>query len=102
MQVRKDRRIRLNLPVEVHTLPEESSKRSKGMLHDLSPGGCSLFSESQLPVGNRVQVRIHLNEKLQEKFGKEELTARGAVIRSIPKGEGYLITLRFMPAKSSR
>jgi len=92
----------VNLPVEVHTLPEESSRRSKGMLHDLSPGGCSLFSEARLPVGNRVQVRIHLNEKLKEKFGKEELTARGAVIRSIPKGEGYLITLRFLPAKSSR
>jgi len=71
------------------------------MLHDLSPGGCSLFSEARLPVGNRVQVRIQLNEKLKEKFGKEELTARGAVIRSIPKGEGYLITLRFLPAKSS-
>lgn len=99
MEVRKGKRVRLKARVEVTIADKQGRTRTEGILHDLSPGGCAFYHRSPISIGQRVQLRIELDEPLKEKLGKSHLTAVGAVIRSIPDTTRYLVTLRFMPVK---
>ena len=101
MEARKGKRILLDVSVGVVQVDEEGRVASKylGRLHDLSPGGCALRIKEHIPVSERVQVRIALNPKMAAKLNKPELTARGVIIRSVREDEGYLLTIRFQPAK---
>lgn len=104
MEVRKGRRILLDLSVGVIQVYEDGriASRYSGRLHDLSPGGCALRIKEHIPVSERVQVRIALNPKMAEKLNKPELTARGVIIRSVREDEGYLLTIRFQSAKKGK
>ena len=99
---RKGKRLRLDLRVEFDVLNEDHTLawRGEGRLHDLSPGGCAFYCERDVSVGNRVHVRIFLKGELAEKFHHTELNARGAVVRSIHESDRYLLSVRFLPAKS--
>ena len=55
----------------------------------------SYFSQ-EIPIGERVQVRIVLAELLARKFMKPELTARGAICRIERHGEQFLLGVRFI------
>ncbi len=101
MEVRKGKRILLDLTVGIAQIDEDGriASRYSGRLHDLSPGGCALRIKEHIPVSERVQVRIALNPQLAAKLKKPELTAWGVIIRSIREDEGYLLTIRFRPAK---
>lgn len=94
---RESKRIRLDLPVEVTRYADDQSVIgvSQGNLHDLSPGGCAFHHDEEIPVGQRIQVRILLNDELSRKFSSKQLTARGAIIRSVRDRDGCLISLRF-------
>jgi c-di-GMP-binding flagellar brake protein YcgR len=104
IEVRKGKRILLDLSVGIAQIDQDGriASRYSGRLHDLSPGGCALRIKERIPVSEPVQVRIALNQKMAAKLNKAELTARGVVIRSIREDEGYLLTIRFQPAKSKR
>jgi len=104
MEVRKGKRIRLDLPVDITHLDEDGEIvfRTSGRLHDLSPGGCALHMMEQIAVSERVQVRINLSPELTAKFRKSELTARGVIIRSVHGDAGYLLTIRFQHAKQGK
>ena len=97
----RPKRLRLNLPVTVTFLDEDSRSGdvSQGRLHDLSVGGCSFTHERAILVGNRVHVRILLNEELAAKWNRTELNANGVVVRTVPEESAYLISVRFLPAK---
>ena len=101
MEVRKGKRILLDLPVGIAQLDENGRfvSRYSGRLHDLAPGGCALRIKDRIPVSERVQVRITLNPKMAARLKKPELTARGVIIRSVREEEGYLLTIRFQHAK---
>ena len=103
MNTRDGRRVRLNLPVHVMVLNDDHSvsDETQGRLHDLSRGGCAFYHRSNLPVGRRVELRIRLSESLARKLQKQELKAHGAIIRSIPGPSGYLLSVRFVKAKST-
>jgi c-di-GMP-binding flagellar brake protein YcgR len=94
---RDGRRVRLNLPVDITVYNDDHTiaAKSEGRLRDLSRGGCAFFHTKNLPVGNRVELRIHLTESLAKKMNKSELIAHGAIIRSIPEKKGYLLSVRF-------
>lgn len=104
MEARKGKRILLDLSVGIAQMDEDGRPASKysGRLHDLSPGGCALRIKEHIPVSERVQVRIALSQQLAAKFNKPELTARGVIIRSIREDDGYLLTIRFQPAKHGK
>jgi hypothetical protein len=101
MNTRDGRRVKLNLPVSVLLLNDDHSvaRETNGKLRDLSRGGCAFFHRSNLPVGNRVELRIHLTDTLSKKLDKEQLKAHGAIIRSIPQPGGYLVSVRFARSK---
>jgi len=94
---RKSKRIRVALPVRVTLFDEEhaATKEMEGKLQDLSVGGCSIHAQQEIPIGDRVQVQIELDEHYANKFHQQQLTARGAVIRSLRKDSGILISIRF-------
>jgi c-di-GMP-binding flagellar brake protein YcgR len=94
---REGRRVRLNLPVDVTVFNDDHTiaAKSEGRLHDLSRSGCAFYHAGNLPVGNRVELRIRLTESLARKMNKTELIAHGAIIRSIPEKSGYLLSVRF-------
>ena len=104
MNTRDGRRVKLNLPVTVTLLNDDHSvsAESHGKLHDLSRGGCAFYHRSSLPVGNRVELRILLNDSLSKKLKKDELKAHGAIIRSVPESNGYLLSVRFIRSKAKR
>ena len=95
---RVQKRIRLDLPVQVSLVSQdgEVGKPTVGRLYDLSAGGCAFYHYQEIRIGERLQVQIVLNEALIRKFNKPELTARGAVVRSVREEEGYLISVRFL------
>jgi hypothetical protein len=99
MEVRKGKRLRLKARVEVILAERHLRTKTEGMLHDLAPGGCAFYHRTPMPVGQRVQLRIELDDALKEKLGKTHLTAVGAVIRSIPDSKRFLISLRFLPVR---
>ena len=99
MEVRKGKRVRLKARVEITIGDRHTHTRSEGILHDLAPGGCAFYHRTSMQVGQRVQLRIELDDPLKEKLGKTHLTAVGAVIRSIPDSKRFLISLRFLPVR---
>ena len=103
MDEREARRVKLNLPVKITVLNDDHSPAavSNGRLHDLSRGGCAFYHRANLPVGKRVELRIRLNDRLAKKLNKKELKAHGAVVRSVPEGPGYLLSVRFVRPKKS-
>ena len=96
-ELRRQKRLHLDLPIHVTLLDEVKGvpSESEGKLHDLSPGGCAFFHVNEIPVGSRVQVKIELDEPLQKRFRKQELTARGAIIRIEKHPSEFLISVRF-------
>jgi c-di-GMP-binding flagellar brake protein YcgR len=102
---RDARRVRLNLPVDITVFNDDHTvaAHSEGRLHDLSRGGCAFYHTKNLPVGNRVELRIQLTETLARKMNKSELIAHGVIIRSVPEKSGYLLSVRFgKVARTSR
>ena len=101
---RDGRRVRLNLPVEVTVYHDDHSiaAKTEGRLHDLSRSGCAFYHAGNLPVGNRVELRIRLTEALARKMNKNELVAHGAIIRSMPEKSGYLLSVRFVTGRPAR
>jgi hypothetical protein len=100
---RDGRRVRLNLPVEIIVFNDDHSiaAQSEGRLHDLSRSGCGFHHNGNLPVGNRVELRIRLTETLAQKLNKPELKAQGAIIRSIPERSGFFISVRFASVRKT-
>jgi len=96
-ELRRQKRLHLDLPIHVTLLDELKGmpSESEGKLHDLSAGGCAFFHTNEIPVGSRVQVKIELDEALKKKFRKQELTARGAIIRIEKHPSEYLLSVRF-------
>lgn len=99
IEQRRQKRVRLDLPVRIHLLTGDDSHLEPfgtGKLHDLSAGGCAFHYHQEIPIGTRVEVQIELDENLTKKFQKPVLTARGAICR-IEKHEGkeYLLSVRF-------
>lgn len=96
-ELRRQKRLHLDLPIHVTLLDEVKGmpSESEGKLYDLSVGGCAFFHANEIPIGSRVQVKIELNEALAKKFHKQELTARGAIIRIQKQSSEYLLSVRF-------
>ncbi|HEY7162413.1 MAG TPA: PilZ domain-containing protein [Acidobacteriota bacterium] len=96
-ELRRQKRLHLDLPINVRLLDEVKGvpSESEGKLHDLSAGGCAFFHINEIPVASRIQVKIELNEALQKRFRKKELTARGAIIRIEKHPSGFLLSVRF-------
>ncbi len=96
---RKLNRIRVDLPVHVHLMNESnvliSKNESKGMLYDFSAAGCAFHHKDKFPVGDRLQLRIELNEELAHKYSMQELTVRGIVVRSGRLDDGYMTSVKF-------
>ena len=95
MEQRRQKRLKLELPVKICLLDQEGTPEQEGRLYDLSAGGCAVHFEREIPIGTRVQVRIKLDETLAAKFNKPELTARGAVCRIEHHRDEYLLSIRF-------
>ena len=97
MVERRSKRIRLDLPVDITGLNKDQSVawQSHGRLHDLSAGGCAFHHDREIPVGERLHLRILLDEEHARKWKTQELHARGAVIRSVHESGGYLLSVRF-------
>ncbi len=95
IEQRKQKRLRLELPVRISLLDQENAAETDARLYDLSAGGCAIHVEHEIPIATRVQVRIRLDEHLTEKFGKPELTARGAVCRLERHVNEWLVSIRF-------
>ena len=91
----------MSLPVYVTLIQADHSPgaESIGTLYDLSIGGCAFHHVKELPIGERVQVRIELNEQLAAKFRKPLLTARGVIIRCVREEpyHDFLVSVRFQP-----
>lgn len=102
---RAQKRIRLSLPVHVTMIQADHSlgAESVGVLYDLSVGGCAFHHVQELPIGERVQLRIELNEQLAERFRKPVLTARGVIIRCVREEphHDFLVSIRFQPMPPS-
>lgn len=102
---RTQKRIRLNLTVHVTMVQIDHSlgAESVGKLYDLSVGGCAFHHTEELPIGERVQVRIELNEQLAARFRKPVLTARGVIIRCVREEphHDFLVSIRFQPMPPS-
>lgn len=96
-ELRRQKRLHLDLPIHVTLLDELKGipSESEGKLYDLSAGGCAFFHSDEIPIGSRVQVKIALNEALAKKFRKQELTARGAIIRIQKHASEFLLSVRF-------
>jgi hypothetical protein len=96
-ELRRQKRLHLDLPIHVTLLDEVKGfpAASEGKLHDLSVGGCAFFHTNEIPVGSRVQVKIALDDALKKRFRKQELTARGAIIRIEKHSSEYLLSVRF-------
>lgn len=95
---RRQKRIRYTMPVLVMRLQDGDTVESEqqGRLYDLSAGGCAFYFPHEIPIGERIQVRIILTELLARKFMKPELTARGAVCRIERHGDQFLLGIRFV------
>ncbi len=97
---RKLKRIQFDSPVYVTLLNERnmvvSVVKGEGRLHDLSASGCAFHMGRRLDRGDRVEVRMVLNEGLAKKYNQPELTVRGDVVRvnSHPE-KGYLVSVKF-------
>jgi c-di-GMP-binding flagellar brake protein YcgR len=96
-ELRRQKRLHLDLPIQVTLLDQlkDLPSESEGKLHDLSAGGCAFFHTNEIPVGSRVQVRIELDEALKKRFRKQELTARGAIVRIEKHSSEFLLSVRF-------
>jgi len=96
-EYRKQKRVRLDLPVYVHLLEKVSKvpTSSEGILYDLSSGGCAFHHAQEIPIGTRVKLRIKLDDKLQNKFKRKELTASGAICRIERHENEYVLSVRF-------
>ena len=96
-ELRRQKRLHLDLPIQVTLLDEVKGipSESEGKLHHLSVGGCAFFHTHEIPIGSRIQVKIALNEPLKKRFRKQELTARGAIIRIEKHASEYLLSVRF-------
>ena len=96
---RKLKRIRVDLPVHVQLLNESnvaiSKNEKQGMLYDFSGGGCAFHHVDKFPVGDRLQLRIELNDELSQKYSMKELTVRGTVVRSARLDDGYMTSVQF-------
>jgi c-di-GMP-binding flagellar brake protein YcgR len=92
---RRQKRLRLELPVRITLLDREEEAELVARLYDLSAGGCAVHIDHEIAIGTRVQVRITLDEHLTERFGKPELTARGAVCRLERHMDQFLVSIRF-------
>jgi len=96
-ETRKQKRLRLDLPVYIHLMEKLSNLKSnsEGVLYDLSSGGCAFHHAEEIPIGTRVQLRIKLDDRLQKKFKKPELTATGAICRIERHKKEYILSVRF-------
>src|SRR5262245_37755848 len=94
---RRHKRVHYPMAVHVALLNDDLSTQSEeeGRLYDLSAGGCAVYLSHELPIGQRIQVRIILAELLARRFMKPELTARGAVCRSERHDHRFLLGIRF-------
>lgn len=95
---RRQKRIRTALPVYVSHIHKDDSvePETEGRLYDLSLGGCAFYFAQEIPIGERVQIRIVLGELLARKFMKPELSARGAICRIERHGDQFLLGVRFI------
>jgi c-di-GMP-binding flagellar brake protein YcgR len=96
---RKLKRLEINLPVHVHILDERnviiSKAETDGMLYDFSAGGCAFSHKDKLPLGDRLQLRIELDEELSRKYSMKELTVRGTVLHCTKDEDNYVIGVKF-------
>ena len=94
---RRHKRVHLPMAVYVALLNSDHSTQSEeeGTLYDLSAGGCAFYLQHEIPIGERIQIRIALAELLARKFMKPELTARGAICRIERHEDRYLLGVRF-------
>jgi hypothetical protein len=97
MDLRKQKRVRIDLPVKLSVLDESGAvaEQREGKLQDLSKGGCAVIYFRELPVGTRTQVEIRLDDARAEKFGKRQLSVKGAVCRIQKKQKEFLLSIRF-------
>jgi c-di-GMP-binding flagellar brake protein YcgR len=102
MVERRGKRIRLDLPVQISALTKDHTVEwvSEGRLRDLSAGGCAFYHPRDIPVGQRLQMRIVLDENHAFRWKTSELHAVGAVIRSVHENNEYLLSVRFTPSKT--
>lgn len=85
------------MTVHVSLLKEDQAGSEEiGELYDLSAGGCAFYLHHEIPIGERIQVRIILAELLARRFMKPELTARGAICRIERHGNHFLLGVRFV------
>jgi c-di-GMP-binding flagellar brake protein YcgR len=98
MEQRRAKRLHHTMPVFVAPIGEDQSigQEEEGVLYDLSAGGCGFYLEREIPIGERVHVRIILGELLARRFMKPELTARGAVCRIERHDTRFLMGVRFL------
>jgi hypothetical protein len=97
---RKLKRIQFDSPVFLKLLNERNAVMSEikgqGTLNDLSASGCAFHHAQRLDKGDRLEMRIELNEHLAKKHGQDELKVRGDIVRVSPSAKGFLISVRFM------
>jgi len=97
---RKLKRIQFDSPVHVTLLNERNAivsvVKGEGRLNDLSASGCAFHIGRRIDRGDRVELRIVLNEGLAKKYNQSELTVRGDVVRvSAQPDRGFLVSVKF-------
>jgi c-di-GMP-binding flagellar brake protein YcgR len=97
MENRREKRILLALPVQLSLIQEDGStiREKEAKLRDLSKGGCAILHEREIPIGSRVALQITLDEEHAAKFGKQQLSARGAICRIQKQNSEFLLSIRF-------
>jgi c-di-GMP-binding flagellar brake protein YcgR len=97
MEHRREKRIRLALPVQLSVIQDDGStiREKEAKLRDLSKGGCAVIHERELPIGSRVAVQITLDEEHAAKFGNQQLSARGVICRIQKQDAEFLLSIRF-------
>jgi len=70
MEQRRAKRLHHTMPVFVAPIHEDhtAGAEEEGTLYDLSAGGCGFYLQREIPIGERVQVRIILGELLVPAF----------------------------------
>lgn len=98
-QQRKLPRMQFDSPVRITLLNERNAiisvVKGEGRLHDLSASGCAFFIGRRVDKGDRVELKMALNEQLAKKYQQSELTVRGDVVRVTKSEKGYMVSVKF-------
>ncbi len=97
---RRQKRMRFDSPVYIGSIDQNgritNRVKSPGQLSDLSAGGCAFVHKQIFTVGDRLELKILLNEALSKKYNQKELIVRGEIIRISNTKDGFMNSVRLV------